>query len=92
MGKKLGQESAFGYSAHSDNNDEPGHGRTKNSHPQNLGMSKRLYIAIKAMQGLLANPDVVQYKHDHPRNDMAPIIAKAAYEFADELLKQEDGE
>ena len=55
-----------------------------------LGMSKRLYIATKAMQGLLANPNVIQYKHEHPRNDMSPIIAEAAYEFADELLKQEN--
>lgn len=52
--------------------------------PLNMGMSKRFYAATAAMQGLLANPSIEQLA---PR-DLIPD----AYLFADELIKQENGE
>ena len=89
MKNKLGQESAFPH-------DE--YGYINEDMPCNLieshnGMSKRFYAACAAMQGLLANAywtksanipdDFDEYKE---------IIANASYEFADELLKQENNE
>ena len=48
--------------------------------PQN-GMSKRFYAACAAMQGMLANSNTQGGIID---------IVKTSYEFADELLKQEN--
>lgn len=48
------------------------------------GMSKRFYAACAAMQGILANahPEIIT---------LNPVqVTDMAYEFADELLKQEE--
>lgn len=62
---------------------------TENYIGGNTGMSKRFYAACAAMQGLLssyANPGA-----SNPLiNDNKDIIIKGCYEFADELLKQEN--
>ena len=51
---------------------------------RNNGMSKRLYLAGLAMQGLLASPSFT-----NPR--MKPSdVSKMAFGMADELLKQEE--
>ena len=42
------------------------------------GMSLRDYFAAKAMQGILANPDIDGYPEDY---------AKKAYQYADAMLK-----
>jgi len=45
------------------------------------GMSKRLYIATMAMQGILSNSEITVKN--------AKDYAEMAFDFADELLKQE---
>jgi len=49
------------------------------------GMTKRFYAACAAMQGILAFSGRVMGKDD---KDCKTVI-KLAYEFADELVKQE---
>ena len=53
-------------------------------HSTQLGMSKRFYAACAAMQGLLANPypDIIGLQSSQ--------LIEISYEFADELLKQEN--
>lgn len=56
-----------------------------------IGMSKRFYAACAAMQGILAGSVMdsvinISDAKDIPRDT---VIATMAYEFADELLKQE---
>lgn len=48
------------------------------------GMSTRLYIATMAMQGMLSNPNR-ELRYDNVEN-----FIKNCYEYADELLKQEN--
>ena len=80
--KKLGTEPAFGYPAHTDINDEPGYGRLSNTHNEEKGMFKRLWIATQVLIGCLNNPNV---------NDHSPEVwVKTAYTFTEELLKQEN--
>ena len=47
------------------------------------GLTVRDYIAIKAMQGILANPKLI------PNFDTAMVenVASRAYEFADDMIK-----
>lgn len=53
-------------------------------------MSKRLYIATMAMQGLLANPNI---KRPDGRDEKGNIeFSNVCYQYADELLKQENNE
>lgn len=52
------------------------------------GMSKRFYAACAAMQGLLSNRGA--YYQPNSRNGPSEYCVKIAYEFADELLKQEN--
>jgi hypothetical protein len=60
---------------------EPAFPKTSNINPQE-GMNKRFYAACAAMQGLASREDrnMVTIEND----------VKLAYEFADELLKQEE--
>lgn len=89
--KKLGQEPAFASQSQSTN------GNNINTRIQ-TGMSKRLYIATKAMQGILSNSEL---RHDilmdskqsgtNPKKLTSDeYLAKTAYEFADAILKQEN--
>ena len=56
--------------------------------PFQSGMSKRFYAACAAMQGLLsANPE---YTHGNVPIPVLSVIAGLSFEFADELLKQEN--
>ena len=52
--------------------------------PDCFGMSKRFYAACAAMQGLLSNPTT--------RRDNMTSLIMVSYEYADELLKQENNE
>jgi len=49
------------------------------------GMSQRLFIATMAMKGILSN------SHMTTGLSNKDGLAKASYEIADELLKQENG-
>ena len=55
------------------------------------GMSKRFYAACMAMQGMLANPNIVKPSPSRGNLDEEYIqFSKIAFEYADELLKQEE--
>jgi hypothetical protein len=56
------------------------------------GISKRLYIATKAMQGLLANSRITELfeKVNSEVEEERIALTKVSYEIADELLKQEN--
>jgi hypothetical protein len=47
----------------------------------------RDWVAVMAMQGMVANPKIVE-ELDLSCPDNQAAIAKAAYEMADEILKQ----
>ena len=79
--KKLGTEPAFGYPAHTDINDEPGYGRLSNTHNEEKGMSKRLWIATQLLQGCI---------NKKSKGLTIEEQVRAAYYFTDELLKQEN--
>lgn len=77
MGKKLGQEPAFA---------DPMRGAEQSPLNQDteklpVGMSKRFYAACAVLQGFASDPGVIGSIED---------ITKAAYFWADELLKQEN--
>lgn len=79
--KKLGQEQAFPV-------------EFKNTVGDSIvidGMSKRLLIAKDAMCAMLANPNI---KRPHPQdgdlNEQLRQFVSIAYEYADELLTQEN--
>lgn len=60
-----------------------------------LGMSKRFYAACAAMQGIMANYELLQaYIKGSGANGKSHLsfVAEYAYEAADELLKQEQDE
>lgn len=75
MENKLRQEPAFSKSAYVSNEGS--------IDPPQEGMSKRFYAACSAMQGLIAST-AGESSYPQPLD----IIIRA-YEFADELLKQE---
>jgi hypothetical protein len=81
--KKLGQDSAFARPF----------GRSKYKYNESsIGMNKRFYAACAAMQGIIASNNSIHLVNGHEDNTgwHEPIgIVKCAYEFADELLKQE---
>lgn len=52
--------------------------------PYCYGMSKRFYAACAAMQGIMANSNSEMINLD------AIGVARIAFEYADELLKQEN--
>lgn len=74
---KLGQEPAFPIEGHFDG---------KLFIEDNKGMSKRFYAACAAMQGILANANIVNGKTSNTTYDYVCL----AFECADELLKQEN--
>ena len=77
MEKKLGQEPTFPIEI---NNDK--------FHISGIGISKRFYAACAAMQGILSNEDLrIAILKDEINGH--GNFAKIAFEFADELLKQE---
>lgn len=84
MERKLGQEPAFPYveeliGSYGTKYDQVTH-----------GMSKRFYAACCAMQGILANVNWDRALSESSVKGGVEITAKAAYAFADELLKQEN--
>jgi len=80
--EKLGQEPAF----HSefDGTEKDFTGMPCLVHRKYYGISKRFYAACSAMQGLLSHIEGYE-----KANGIELLIADA-YEFADELLKQEN--
>ena len=87
--EKLGQEAAFPDPARcaeqSISNQSPW------ANPS--GMSKRFYAACAAMQGILSNTDLMTKVHEvsnSKNEDPKLVVIRNAYEFADELLKQEN--
>lgn len=72
--KKLGQEPAFPLPPEHNDN-------SMIPNDYDSGMSKRFYAACAAMQGLLSNT-YISVRYD--------IIAEESFEYADELLKQEN--
>lgn len=83
--EKLGQGQAFpGAYQYGDENQYTGYYE---------GLSKRFYAACAAMQGILANQSLSisdNQNEDQFLHWYKEAIAKAAFEFADELLKQEN--
>lgn len=57
-----------------------------------MGMSKRFYAACAAMQGLLSNPVGIKAISDNvdTQEEFFSEVIKSSYDFADELLKQEN--
>ena len=89
MKNKLGQESAF---VQPFCMDKEGNFYTPRERSiEDSGMSKRFYAACAAMQGLLANADWTKSANiPDDFDEYKERIANASYEFADELLKQEN--
>ena len=88
--EKLGQEPAFGFgfkeeiptpwsSLHS----------TQIVLKRHEGMSKRFYAACEALQGILANQNGEYAVIDGTNQRYTEHLISQAYQFADELLKQE---
>jgi len=75
--EKLGQDPAFPLDAASEEKLDEGYGK---GYP---GISKRLYIATKAMQSLIINR-----KHDFV-NDNCISLSKTSFKIADAMLEQE---
>ncbi len=73
--EKLGQEPAFAAVT----------GVEPNTHFQE-GISKRFYAACAAMQGIIASGSTIEGKRNLGPDTIIPL----AYDFADELLKQEN--
>ena len=62
-------------------------------HSTQIGMSKRFYAACAAMQGMLSSDIIMNTVVDIKTKTLKgfdEIVAQMAYEFADELLKQEN--
>jgi len=82
--EKLGETAAFA-SACANNE----------SHHIELGMSKRFYAACAALNGLLANNEAILSHYNGMKilgniDDITGYVCRASYQFADELLKQEN--
>jgi hypothetical protein len=55
------------------------------------GMSKRLYLAGMMMQGILTNPYLTLKDNGKLVKELTPkLVAETAYNYVDELLKQEN--
>lgn len=81
--KKLGQEPAFSQPLTRENGQIIDMGAT--------GMSKRFYAACAAMQGILSNPDWAKSANiADDFDEYKERVVRSSYEFADELLKQEN--
>lgn len=84
MEKKLGQSSAFPIFLQE--------GLSNNSHVD-MGVSKRFYAACAAMQGILANHELVRIitiKAEKCGMNWMENLAEHSYLLAEELLKQEN--
>lgn len=78
--KNLGQEPAF-----------PNESNAYMQMPDCFGMSKRFYAACAAMQGILANEEMrLNITIDQSKGGFS--LAKYAFEYADQLLKQENNQ
>ena len=82
--EKLGQEPAFGF-GFKEEIPTPWSSiqSTQIVLKRHEGMSKRFYAACAAMQGIMANSNSEMINLD------AISVARIAFEYADELLKQE---
>jgi hypothetical protein len=78
---KLGQEPAFPFDVKI--------GSSKTNWGKE-GMSKRFYAACAAMKGLLSNATIADAIRNIPHENELKSVVKASYEYADELLKQEN--
>lgn len=83
MENKLGQEPAFAALA-IDKSIKSDEQTTEHYLNGNSGMSKRFYAACAAMQGILASPNTIMTIKN------AKEYAEMSFDFADELLKQEN--
>lgn len=89
MSNKLGQEPAF-----------PNDNTMDCQPPYCYGMSKRFYAACSAMQGIISNRELqIAIYSDASNVDINPLrlfgtelLIHRSYEYADELLKQENDE
>ena len=77
--QKLGQEPAF-----------PNENTEFCQDPYCYGMSKRFYAACAAMQGILANQNGEYAVIGETTPKYAESLISHSYQFADELLKQEN--
>ena len=83
--QKLGQEPAFAMSNSNLNFNQ--HGIVKD---KSHGMSKRFYAACAAMQGILANQNGEYGVIGGTNQQYTERLISQSYQFADELLKQEN--
>ena len=77
--QKLGQEPAF-----------PNENTAFCQPPDCYGLSKRFYAACVAMQGILANQNGAYRVYGETNQKYAENLISQSYQFADELLKQEN--
>ena len=87
--QKLSQEPAFASSYDA----FVGHdslGNREYVRENNIGMSKRFYAACAAMQGILANQNGEYTVICKTNQQYAEHLISQSYQFADELLKQEN--
>ena len=92
MEKKLGQEPAFGFGYEIEKSyyNKPGSYRIP---VIKLGMSQRLYIATEAMKAIISHNGFYWQSDDEMQNLNGVLpeqAAQLAYQYADELLKQEN--
>ena len=86
--EKLGLEPAFPSEVSIKGDGSIGNVQTGNYSYQDYGMSKRFYAACAAMQGLLANDDLIQRLEEN--GELFHDLVSSSYLIADELLKQEN--
>ena len=87
--QKLGQEPAFAALA-IDKSIKSDEQTTEHSLNGNNGMSKRFYAACAAMQGILANQNGEYGVIGGTNQQYTERLISQSYQFADELLKQEN--
>ena len=80
--KKLGLEAAF-TSSHDEHTGFDSFGNKEFTRVDEIGISKRLYIATAAMQGMLSN------SNENLVYTNTALLVKEAYNVADEMLRQE---
>lgn len=67
----------------SQQNNKPAFPTVDYIHHEDSGMSKRLYVACKAMEAMMIDKL-------HPNDEMIKGVVRDAYKIADEMLKQEE--
>ena len=90
--KKLGQEPAYPCEIGFENGNIQEMHQNGNYTALHNGMSKRFYAACAAMQGLLSNSVGIKAISDNvdTQEEFFSEVIKSSYDFADELLKQEN--